>query len=395
MLYKSVKEGILRNKQLKESGGYIGIPYPFKRLSEFIPVIEKGHSIGLLAPTGSGKSKLSRFMFLYNTYKFYKQTGYKLKIIFLPLEDNKEKVYKNVICHYLKDMYDITISLQELDSKGDRLLPDFVVDKLEEAEEFFAEFEEVVYIIDGISSPEEILELCKEFALTVGHTEKYTVDINGKIRDQMRWISEYHVLVIVDNLSNIESSSSNEQEQTAILRFAKDIVREKLCNYFGWSVIQIMQMDFQSERQQYTQGGDTVVAKLEPTLAGIADAKRVARSMHIILALFNPSRYELLRYPIPPKDDPTNCYDIGLLGNSFRSLRILKSNDSDVGRRIPLYFDGVSETFEELPLPKTPELNSFYDKIRQKFNKPKLPETKNQFIFAYEKDDPNNEEPPF
>jgi ABC-type multidrug transport system fused ATPase/permease subunit len=91
MIFERVKNSILRNKEIKEAGGYIGLPCPFPRLSQYIPVIERGQSIGLLGSTGSGKSRLARYMFLYHPYKFYKDTGYPIRIFLLALEDNKER----------------------------------------------------------------------------------------------------------------------------------------------------------------------------------------------------------------------------------------------------------------------------------------------------------------
>lgn len=51
-MYENVLEKILRNKQLKKTGAYIAPPFVFKRLSDYYPVYDKGHAIGLLAGTG-------------------------------------------------------------------------------------------------------------------------------------------------------------------------------------------------------------------------------------------------------------------------------------------------------------------------------------------------------
>ena len=90
--YKAVLERIRKNKQIKETGKFVGIPMPMPRFREHIPAIEKGHSIGILGPTGSGKSRFTRWMFLYYVYEFAKKTGYNVHIFYFPLEDNKEKV---------------------------------------------------------------------------------------------------------------------------------------------------------------------------------------------------------------------------------------------------------------------------------------------------------------
>lgn len=380
-LYDIVKNNIKKNKEVKEKGGYVGIPVPFDRLRAYIPVIERGHSIGILGATGSGKSRFTRWLFLYHVYKFYKDTGYPVRIIYFPLEDNKEKVYRNFICHYLHEVHDIYITLQELDSKGERILPEFVESKLDEMNEFFADFERTVTIVDGVHKPTDVYNYCESYAKATGKIQTYKVEIEGKLIDQARYVPDnnVHTVVIIDNLSNIDVENANQQEREAIVLFAKKYVRERLCNFFNFTVAQVMQQDFQSERQSYTRDGSTIIGKLEPSLAGIGDAKTVARSMHLVFGLFNPSRFELVQYPLPSKKDPTNTYRIDILGNRFRSLSVLKSNDTDFGMKVAFNFDAVSENMKELPKPKTPEIESIYTKIREK-NPEKFAKTNNIII---------------
>lgn len=368
MLFDTVKQSILHNKEIKKSGGNIGIPIPFPRLSEYIPIIERGHSIGFLAATGAGKSRFVRWLFIYHVYKFYKETGYPVKIIYLPLEDDKEKVYRNMICHYMYELYGIYINLQELDSKGARILPDFVQEKLEEANEFFTEFEQIVSVVDGLNEPTEIFNYCQEYALNTGHVETYEITVAGKKTKQHRYIAngDVHTIIIVDNMSNIDIEQGSNSEREAIVKFCKKYVRNRLCNFFKFTVVQVLQQDFASERQSFTRDGESIVGKLEPSLAAIGEAKTISRSMHIVFGMFHPTRFGLLQYPIPSKRDPTNTYRLDILGNSFRALSILKANDTDFGMKIAFKFNAVNETMEELPLPKTQELENIYTKIKEK-----------------------------
>lgn len=368
MLYDIVTEEIKKNKQLKESGGFIGIPIPFARLAEYVPIIERGQSIGVLAATGAGKSRFCRWLFLYHVYKFYKETGYLIKIIYIPLEDSKEKVMRNMICHYMFELYNIYINLQELDSKGQRKLPDFVLEKIEEAKEFFAEFEQIVNVVDGHSEPTEIFEYCKEYALKTGTVETYTTIVDGEETQQSRYVANHnvHTIVIVDNMSNIDIEKGTKDEREAIVKFCKTYVRGRLCNFFKFTVVQVLQQDFSSERQSFTRDGESVIAKLEPSLAGIGDSKTIARSMHLVLGIFHPSRFGILSYPPPTRHDPNNTYRLDILGNRFRSLHVLKANDTDFGQKIAFNFDAVTEVMTELPLPQTPEIDALYNKIKQK-----------------------------
>jgi len=365
MLFNRVIDNLKKNKETREKGGYVGIPYPFPRLAEIIPSIERGQSIGVLGGTGVGKSKATRFIFLYSVYAFYKKTGYKVKIFYFPLEDNKEKVYKNCICNYLNENYDIHISYNELNSKT-TILPDFVLEKIEEANDYFADFEKIVEFVDGIYKPKGIYDFLEDYAKKTGKVKSRTRKTEeGLDIKETYYESDTHTLVILDNLSNLDEDPEDDinSEREAMTTLAKKYVRQRLCNFFGFTVVQIMQLDFQSERQQFTHSGMTIVSKLEPSLAGIGDAKTIARSMHLILGLFDPSRFDLIQYPIPSRQDPENCYRIDILGDKFRALKVLKDNDGASGIRIGLRFNPLQETLEELPRPKTPEIKAIYEKL--------------------------------
>lgn len=365
MLYDRIIETIAKNKESKANGDYIGIPYPYQRLNSYLSCIDRGQAIGILGPTGSGKSRLTRFTFLYNTFKFHMETGYKLKIMYFCMEDSKEMTYNFVLCNYLYDKYRIKISVQELTSKTGEL-PDDVYIKLAEAREYFKNFEEVVTFIDGEDNPKRIYEICREVALKLGNEETYMEVIEGVEVEQVRYESDTHVIAVFDNMSNFASDDYNGNEQVAILRFVKDYMRLRLCNFYNWTCVLVLQMDFESERQSFTRNGETIASKLEPSLASIGDSKRSSRSLHLIFSLFAPHRHELPQYPLPSKFNPEYFYDITILGNSFRSLRVIKSNYTETGMRVPLLFDGVTETFTELPQPNTPELKQIYDDIRMK-----------------------------
>lgn len=394
-LYDIVKKDIFKNQDYRKNGKFIGVPIPFERLQEYIPIIERGHSIGVLGATGSGKSRFTRFLFIYHCYKFAKQNNYPLKIIYLPLEDNKEKVYLNMICHYLYELYDIYISLQELSSKGKRVLPDFVKEKIEEAEDFFKEFEEIVTVVDGLNEPTEIYEYFESYAKANGRIESYVVDVNGSPKKQYRYVAnnDVHTIGIVDNMSNIDIENGAQNEREAIVKFCKKYTRGRLCNFFNFTMVQVLQQDFQSERQSFTRDGESIVGKLEPSLAGIGDAKTIARSMHLVLGIFHPARFGLMQYPIPSKRDPNNTYRLDILGNRFRTLHILKANDTDFGFKVAFNFDAVTENMTELPLPQTDELKQIYERILKK--NPEQFSKIRSVINTQEDNEPEEEEAPF
>lgn len=371
-LFNKILTDLKKNKQIKEQGGALGIPIPWPRFAELVPLIERGQSIGILGATGSGKSPLVRNLYVYTPYKYYKETGYKIKIFLYCLEDAVSKVYHHCICNYLYEQHGIIISVKELNSKKGSL-PDFVLEKLEEATEYFAEFEQIVEFVTDVYTPKDIYAVLEAHALRTGKsTVKTRINSDGIEIKEYHYESDIHTIVVLDNMSNLDTDEKDdsESERKAMIRMSRDYARKRLVNFFNFTVVQVLQMDFQSERQQYTHSGLTIVSKLEPSLAGIGEAKTISRSQHLIIGLFDPSRYELLTYPIPSREDPENCYRIDILGNRFRALKILKNNDGEAGKvRIPLLFSPLSETWEELPPPKTQLLKDIYVKFSKKDRK--------------------------
>lgn len=387
MLFDIVLERIKKNKENRKNNILNGVPFPFERMREYYPCFSKAESIGILAGTGVGKSTLLRYLFIYYLYDFYKKTGYKLRILYLPLEDSKEKVYDYFICNYLNKEHGIRISPHELNSKGKLPeLPDFVLEILEEAREYFADFEKVITILDGYSEPEGIYKMLEKYAMRTGKVSTYEVDVEGEIEKQKIYESDVHTFVLIDNMSNVEKGEDDASDRHAVVKLAKNYIRERLCNFFKFTVIQLLQLDFQTERQQFSTNGKSIVGKVEPSLAGIGDAKTVARSMHIIFSLFDPSRYELIRYPAVNEANAHRAYNVDLLGDKFRSLRIIKNNEGATGVRVGLLMNPQTFEFEELPKPDSDEMRRIYDSLKR--DRHNFVKQKNVVVFSDENDSP-------
>ena len=83
-LYEEVLGELEQNKSNKEKGIANGIPFPFERWRDYIPTIDKGMHVGVLAGTGIGKSRLVRH-FIYEMVKFSMNNSYPTKILYFAL----------------------------------------------------------------------------------------------------------------------------------------------------------------------------------------------------------------------------------------------------------------------------------------------------------------------
>lgn len=350
-LFDEVYNDLLTQKQRKLDGKYNGIPFPFPRFREYIPEIEKGSYIGILGASGIGKSKLTRFIAVYNSIDFALKHNYPIKILYFALEDPKKKVFKNIICHYLAKRHNYQISLTQLESKGDFILPKDAQSLIEKDTEFFKSLNKMLYIMDDCVTPGEIEERCDE--------------IKEKLSE------ETHVIVIIDNYSNLVPPKGMSDWE-AVRYFSRNIARLKLCKEYGWSTIAVLQQDLESEKYTFRQvaSGRMTAGSIEPTAASIGDSKIVIRDFFYAIGLINPWRYEITHYP------NHKGYDINILRNKARFLNIFKSNESEQGGRLGLYF-GNSEMFSELPrIDNEAELKILYkyvlEKEKSRFNQKNL-----------------------
>jgi len=75
-----------------------------------------------------------------------------------------------------------------------------------------------------------------------------------------------------------------------------------------------------------------------------------------MLGLFSPFRHEIPNYL---------GYDILRFRNHIRFLEVVVNREGEQNGICPLYFDGLTNTFEELPKPTDSQIEKYYSKVKQ------------------------------
>lgn len=368
-LYQKCLGTIEQNAEIRRTGKFVGIPYPFERFREFCPSIDKETVTAVTSYTGAAKSKFVRNTYVMHPYEFSVHNNYPILIDYYALEDSALKVFKGIMCHYMYIKHKIRISAWDLDSKFKELSSD-VRKKLKEGEKYLSDLNIKVRIKDTLTNPYGIhLDILKT-AATLGeiHYEKVTIGGQSEVnkivgftpKDNTHWIG------ILDNLNNVDKNDWHKSEKEAMDDFVKKYVRLIYSKIFKMSWLIVHQQALEAERQQFTSSGGSILEKIKPSLANLGGTKEVVRSYHMVLSLFEPQRFKIDNY---------KGYDIKLIGNNFRELEVLKSNDGLAYIHVPLYFDGASEVFKELPHSEKhkDQLQKFYawlqeDRLKQKNN---------------------------
>lgn len=365
-------------KRVQDSGGYNCIPWHpyYPRLAEYLPGIIKGVQYLVTAASGIGKTQLTKHLFVRCPYDFIKNnpdTKLKLKVLYFALEETKDEFIDSLIVAKLAQDYKIYIDSNDLRGLKKNSLPDDVIEKVEECVEYFEEMEDCLDIIDSVRNPYGAYLYCREYSRANG-VHYYTNLVNpgktyiphegflgmSKLEREKFKYSHYepnnpneYVVVISDHIW-LYGSEGGMTKYDTIAHFSSNYCRTQMSKHWGYCIVNVQQQSGDSERKQFDYRGNSIISKLEPSLDGLGDIKVTQRDALVVLGLFAPNRYGIETYP------EYNGYNVGLLGDNFRMLFILKNRIGKPGLRLPLYFNGATNTFKELPQLGSEELNKFY-----------------------------------
>lgn len=144
-----------------------------------------------------------------------------------------------------------------------------------------------------------------------------------------------YVIIMVDHMALLTLESGMDLRNTMI-KMSSDyglILRNKY-RYIPVFVVQ------QASAQESNE--NLKLNKLKPTLDGYGEAKVLQRDMDIALGLFAPHRHGIRDY---------EGYNIEKFRDNIRFMELIAGREGGGGSVCPLFFDGGTNYFKELPLP--------------------------------------------
>jgi len=360
-------------QQLKLAGKVIGYPFYLSspKLGKFVPSIPKGKSIHITANTSVSKSQFWKWYFLaapYILYKQYPDSNFKPKWFIFLLEESYEQLYDGLISMFVFIKYQkiVTPSLltgftQEITTDEELRLVDLVTPIVEDLLSYCT-IRENIYNPTGIyrTCRDEIILSGKRFYTTLVKSELVipeedynklpdTKKLEFKFKNYVQNDDSEYVFIIVDNLNLLESEKENGimlDLQSTMWKWSTDYAHKQLQKNLHAICIDIIQQSAASEQKQFTTSGKNIVEKLKPTRDDYGDNKRIARNADIIFGLFAPTFYGITEY---------SGYNLQQIGDYFRSVIILKNRIGVAFKEIPLFFNGGTNYYTELPTSLTGE----------------------------------------
>lgn len=347
--FENVLNNLKLRKQRAENGLYNCIPLSFPRFKMLLPGTEMAKFIVVTASQKIGKSKLSDFMYVYEPLFFMMEhPELKVKVQYFTLEISPMEKYNEFLCHLLYRLDGIEIDTKRLKSVDKDNPVDSHIFELLQSDKYrpyIEKFEEMVEYIGDIRNPTGINKKCREYALNNGHLNFKTITVKDELGieskrqviDEMNPytpddLEEYRI-VIVDNANNLSSESGLDKMKTI----------EKLAKYGITLRDQLKYIFVLIQHQAQSQEGieNQKLNRLKPSSDGLADCKTTTRDANLVIGLYSPFKYGIREY---------EGYDITKLRNNVRFMEVIEDRDYGAnGQVCPLYFDGATSFFSELP----------------------------------------------
>lgn len=375
-------------KEDKEKGIFSGVPLweGFSELAKTVPSIDKGQVTLFCANSGVGKSMITRHYGIITPWRYarkHPELKIDLQFIIFLLEDDRNRLIDYFISELLYMAFRIAISPKRLKSSFEEPLSDDILNKIEQLRPLLDDLLSHCIIEDSVYNSYGIYKYCKLKSEEWGEhyyvsmidedviitrseyndlpelgekykestlqelVDKYKVD-PSKYRNFWKY-SHYvphnphqHVITIVDNINCLVPDKHENSLKESMDNFMYNYMRKNVAKHWQWSVIAVQQFVGGSEEKAFTFKGTSINEKLEPTLNSLGDSKLTQRACHLIYGLFDPFRYGIEEYM---------NYNISRLRDNVRFLFVLKNNDGESNKVIPLFFIGESSYFRECPLP--------------------------------------------
>ena len=339
---------------------FISIKGLFPRLFKTLPGLIKGTYYSITGSTSTGKTKFGKFLFVVHAYKYCKANDIPLKILYFALEESVENFWISIKCDLLYERHGETITFYQHEKYHEGLTP-LIQQHLDELEDEINEMKACIEVVDYISNPTGCYKKVKELMNSLGRIVR---EVEDKDENGNKWKSfefEYynpdtHVIVAIDHKSLLSPEKNPYSDVStvhlAMSKWSEYVVRY-ICKKYRCIVCDIHQQAMSGDNEANVQQNSEL---LLPAISKFADNLIVARDYHVILGLFNPSRYKAFSANY-------QGYNMIFLKNKFRQLCLLKHRNGKDNITSPLIFNGEINYFKELPLLDEPELQKVYNQI--------------------------------
>lgn len=313
-----------------------GIPMGFDRLSQYVG-IRKGLFYLVGGLTGSGKTTFVDDAFVLNPYDWSiseqgRKSGIKIRFWYRSMERSTTYKFAKWVSRKIFIDQGIIIPVNRLLGWTQKMTHD-EHDLFLCYEDYMKELQENIIIFPGAENPVGIAKDLKKYALTKGTIEEVDEYNKVYVPNDPNEIT----IVVIDHIGLLKTTKDQPTKKEAIDKMSSELQYAR--DFYGFSPVVVSQFNRSISNPMRIKNGD-----VEPQLEDFAESSSTQNDADVIMALFDP-----LRYNVPD----VSGYNLDKLrdeyGNKyFRSLRVIKNTYGADDLRVGLAFFGQIGMFKEL-----------------------------------------------
>lgn len=308
----------------------------FDRLSQYVG-IRKGLFYLVGGLTGSGKTTFVDDAFVLNPYDWSiseegRKSGIKIRFWYRSMERSTTYKFAKWVSRKIFIDQGIIIPVNRLLGWTQKMTHD-EHDLFLCYEDYMKELQENIIIFPGAENPVGIAKDLKKYALTKGTIEEVDEYNKVYVPNDPNEIT----IVVIDHIGLLKTTKDQPTKKEAIDKMSSELQYAR--DFYGFSPVVVSQFNRSISNPMRIKNGD-----VEPQLEDFAESSSTQNDADVIMALFDP-----LRYNVPD----VSGYNLDKLrdeyGNKyFRSLRVIKNTYGADDLRVGLAFFGQIGMFKEL-----------------------------------------------
>lgn len=354
--------GQLKERRQNLLDGHINcIPSPFPRFKYDFLGIERATQMIITSFTKGAKTQFVLYLlFEALLYLFKNPDKASLKIFYFVLEETPEGITNRFMSYLLYKIDKIRISPKDLRSTdNNKPISEDILDKFNTSPyKELLEFFEKTFIFSTTDTAMGIYSECQQYAEKHGkihytyfkYRDEFGEEQEGRNFDHYEPDDPHEYRLVVIDHCGLLRPKNGQKPKDAIDELSTSCAKYLRNRYF-FTPILIQQQNADKESNDSIKLGRT-----RPDKKGLADSSYTANDCNILLGLFSPARFGLAEYL---------GYDIKIFKDRIRFVEVVINRDGEMGGIMPLYFDGATCTFAELPRPDDPEIQRWYSFIKQ------------------------------
>jgi len=308
------------------AGKNLGISMGMPRLEEYIYGVTPEMYTVLFGKTGSGKTSIALYCYIYRPLMAMLEEDKDFKIIYFSLEMTGEMLLAKLASIHMMETYGVQLGYKEIFSKK-QTLSDENYEYVIEALKWLELITPHLVIFDKTLHCESLYAFLKTYAESEGtfeergNSEFYTPNNPEQIR-----------LVIMDHIGLMRRAKGRSKKEEIDLASAFLLWFRNKCKYAILVLMQVNRDQTSMDRRNAN--------LLEPTLEDIKDSGAPSEDAEIVIGIFNPFKEKLAKH---------RGYDIQKLRDKARFLCLLKNRYGDSEKVVPISFYGKVNRAKELP----------------------------------------------